>query len=347
MPRLLLIDDDRSLRTLIAGALKEIELELQVAATATEGIALLQSNEPDVVLLDVMLPDMSGIDACRQIHAIAPKVPVIFITAGGSSDTAIEAMRLGAFDYLLKPLDLARVHELVTQALEIRRLMHVPVQLQADDDTQLSGDLLVGRTPQMQDVYKAIGRVAPQDVATLIRGESGSGKELVARAIYHHSRRANGPFLAVNCAALPESLLESELFGHEKGSFTGATGRRIGKFEQCNGGTLFFDEVGDMTPLVQSKVLRVLQEQRFERVGGIANHSDRRADHRRHQPRPGKNGQATESSAQTCTIASTVSRFNCRRCASAPRTFACCSNGTSPGSAGSWARTCKASPLTP
>ncbi len=243
-------------------------VELEVAATAAEGLALIEAAEPDVVLLDVMLPDMSGIEACRRIHDIAPKVPVIFITAGGSSDTAIEAMSLGAFDYLLKPLDLDRVQQLVTQALEIRRLMHVPVQFQADGDRPTPGDLLIGRTPQMQEVYKAIGRVAPQDVATLIRGESGSGKELVARAIYHHSRRAAGPFLAVNCAALAESLLESELFGHEKGSFTGATVQRIGKFEQCNGGTLFLDEVGDMSPLVQSKVLRVLQEQRFERVGG-------------------------------------------------------------------------------
>ncbi len=146
--------------------------------------------------------------------------------------------------------------------------MHVPVQIQMDGNSPASGDLLIGRTPQMQNVYKAIGRVAQQDVATLIRGESGTGKELVARAIYHHSRRASGPFLAVNCAALTESLLESELFGHEKGSFTGATGQRIGKFEQCDGGTLFLDEVGDMSPLVQGKVLRVLQEQRFERVGG-------------------------------------------------------------------------------
>ncbi len=249
-------------------ALRDVPVELEVAATAADGLALIEAAEPDVVLLDVMLPDMSGIEACRRIHDIAPKVPVIFITAGGSSDTAIEAMSLGAFDYLLKPLDLDRVQQLVTQALEIRRLMHVPVQFQADGDRPTPGDLLIGRTPQMQEVYKAIGRVAPQDVATLIRGESGSGKELVARAIYHHSRRAAGPFLAVNCAALAESLLESELFGHEKGSFTGATMQRIGKFEQCNGGTLFLDEVGDMSPLVQSKVLRVLQEQRFERVGG-------------------------------------------------------------------------------
>jgi two-component system nitrogen regulation response regulator GlnG len=268
MPQLLLIDDDRSQRTTIAGMLKGSSVQLQVATTGSKGIEIVKGGEADVVLLDVSLPDMSGIEACRQIHALAPKVPVIVITAGGSSDTAIEAMKLGAFDYLLKPLDLTRIATLVAQALEIRRLMHVPVELQVDDKVALAGDLLIGRTSQMQEVYKAVGRVAPQDVATLIRGESGSGKELVARAIYHHSHRAGGPFLAVNCAALSESLLESELFGHEKGSFTGAAGQRIGKFEQCNEGTLFLDEVGDMSPRVQSKVLRVLQEQRFERVGG-------------------------------------------------------------------------------
>jgi nitrogen regulation protein NR(I) len=268
MPKVLLIDDDRSMRHLIAGTLKHMDAELIVATTGEEGIAQLEAQQPDVVLLDVMLPDISGIDACQRLHKLAPKVPVIFVTAGGTSDTAIEAMKLGAFDYLLKPLDLSRVQELVAQALEIRRLMHVPVRVQADDNANFSGDLLIGRSPAMQEVYKAVGRVAPQDVTVLIRGESGSGKELVARAIYHHSRRAEGPFLAVNCAALTESLLESELFGHEKGSFTGATSQRIGKFEQCSGGTLFLDEVGDMTPLTQSKVLRVLQEQRFERVGG-------------------------------------------------------------------------------
>jgi DNA-binding NtrC family response regulator len=177
-------------------------------------------------------------------------------------------MKLGAYDYLLKPLDLQRVRELVGQALEMRRLMHVPVNLHGQGDVPINGESLVGRTPEMQDVYKAVGRVASQNVTVLIRGESGTGKELVARAIYHHSTRAKGPFLAVNCAALTETLLESELFGHEKGSFTGATSQRVGKFEQCSGGTLFLDEVGDMSPLMQSKVLRVLQDQQFERVGG-------------------------------------------------------------------------------
>src|SRR5205085_2458071 len=178
-------------------------------------------------------------------------------------------MKLGAYDYLLKPLDLARVRELVSQAIEMRRLMHVPVRVQnGHEEEATNGDSLVGRAAQMQDVYKAIGRVAPQNVTVLIRGESGTGKELVARAIYHHSDRSEGPFLAVNCAALTETLLESELFGHEKGSFTGATSQRVGKFEQCSGGTLFMDEVGDMSPVMQSKVLRVLQEQQFERVGG-------------------------------------------------------------------------------
>jgi nitrogen regulation protein NR(I) len=269
MSTVLVVDDDRSVLRLIQNAFKDdADIQLVTAGSAKEGFDLLKSSSPDVVLLDVMLPDMSGLDAYREVRAIDKKLPVIFITVGGTSDMVIEAMKLGAFDYLLKPLDLQRVREVVGQALEMRRLMHVPVRVHEKGAVEINGDSLVGRAPQMQDVYKAIGRVASQDVAVLILGESGTGKELVARAIYHHSHRANGPFLAVNCAALTESLLESELFGHEKGSFTGATGQRIGKFEQCSGGTLFMDEVGDMSPLMQSKVLRVLQEQQFERVGG-------------------------------------------------------------------------------
>ena len=170
-------------------------------------------------------------------------------------------MKQGAFDYLLKPLELAQVRDLVERAAEISRLMRVPAVV--PDEAVPAGtaaDVLVGRSAAMQEVYKAIGRVAPQDVTVLILGESGTGKELVARAIYQHSRRAAGPFLAVNCAAIPETLLESELFGHEKGAFTGADRRRIGKFEQCSGGTLFLDEIGDMTPLTQAKLLRVLQD---------------------------------------------------------------------------------------
>jgi nitrogen regulation protein NR(I) len=277
MSRVLLVDDDRSVRHVISKAFEGSEVEVVAAATAEDGMRLLSEVHPDVVLLDVMLPTTSGLDLFEQIRDTDAKLPVIFITSHASSEAAIKAMTLGAFDYLLKPLDLAQIQDLVHQALEIRRLMNTPVEMPEIDaserngkSTSKLGDSLVGRSPQMQEVYKAIGRVAPQDVTVLIRGESGTGKELVARAVYHHGPRSKGPFLAVNCAAIPDALLESELFGHEKGAFTGADQRRIGKFEQCSGGTLFLDEIGDMSPLVQSKVLRVLQSQEFERVGGNA-----------------------------------------------------------------------------
>jgi len=177
-------------------------------------------------------------------------------------------MKLGAYDYLLKPLELAQLRQVVERALTISRLMQVPALVADADGVDDRADAIIGRCPGMQNVYKDIGRVAGQDVTVLITGESGTGKELVARAIYQHSRRAAGPFLAINCAAIPEGLLESELFGHEKGAFTGADQRRIGKFEQCSGGTLFLDEVADMSTLTQRKMLRLLQEQRFERLGG-------------------------------------------------------------------------------
>jgi DNA-binding NtrC family response regulator len=268
VPGVLVIDDDRSVVTLVRAALKPLGVEVLAAATTEEGLALLKKRSPDVTLLDVMLPEVSGLELFDRIRRIDERVPVIFITAGGESDTAIEAMKLGALDYLLKPLDVARVKQLVEQALEIRRLMETPVELPETGKPARGEDQLIGRSPQMLEVYKAIGRVAPQTVTVLISGESGTGKELIARAIYQHSQRRGKPFLAVNCAAIPETLLESELFGHEKGSFTGADHRRIGKFEQCNGGTIFLDEVGDMAPLVQAKLLRLLQEQRFQRVGG-------------------------------------------------------------------------------
>ena len=194
---------------------------------------------------------------------------MIIITAFSTTETAIEAMKRGAFDYLLKPVDFRHLRELVTKAIELSRVRHVPAVFKEDelpDDETV--DRIVGQTPGMQDVYKAIGRVAPLDVPVLILGESGTGKELVARAIYQHSARRNGPFLAINCAAIPEGLLESELFGHEKGAFTGADRRRIGKFEQADKGTFVLDEIGDMTLATQPKILRLLQEQRFERVGG-------------------------------------------------------------------------------
>ncbi|MFN0017640.1 MAG: sigma-54-dependent transcriptional regulator [Pirellulaceae bacterium] len=265
MSGLLVIDDDRSVVHFIRAACKELELTVHAAEDAEEGLSMLKQHQPDALLIDVMLPDMTGLELLQKVRRLDERVPVIVITAGGESDAAIEAMTLGALDFLLKPLDVERVRHLVKQSLEIRRLMETPVEL---PPPQGSDNQLIGRSPAMMEVYKAVGRVAPQNVAVLIRGESGTGKEIIARAIYLHGDRRSQPFLAVNCAALPDALLESELFGHEKGSFTGADHRRIGKFEQCNGGTIFLDEVGDMAPLVQAKLLRLLQEQRFERVGG-------------------------------------------------------------------------------
>src|SRR5690349_13536706 len=269
MAKILVIDDESSILHAFRRAFDDPEDTLLTAPNAEEGLALVAREEPDVVVLDLNLPDAHGLDVYRQVRTIDARIPVIFITGHGTTETAIEAMKQGAFDYLLKPLELAHVRDLVERAAEISRLGRVPALVQ--DEAAPAGapaDVLIGRSAAMQEVYKAIGRVAPQDLTVLVLGESGTGKELVARAIYQHSRRAAGPFLAVNCAAIPETLLESELFGHEKGAFTGADRRRIGKFEQCSGGTLFLDEIGDMTPLTQAKLLRVLQDGRFERVGG-------------------------------------------------------------------------------
>jgi len=268
MAKLLVVDDDRAVRHLVRQAFAETELDIIEAASAEDGLALLRRVQPDVILLDIQLPELSGLEAFRKFHALDSKLPVIFITAMESSEIAIQAMSLGAYDFVMKPLDVNILRPLVHQAIEIRRLMHVPVAVPGSTNLLESADRIVGRSAAMQTVYKSIGRVAQQNVTVLIRGESGTGKELVARAIYQHSSRKDGPFLAVNCAALPDSLLESELFGHEKGAFTGADQRRIGKFEQCNGGTFFLDEVGDMSLLLQAKMLRVLQQQQFERVGG-------------------------------------------------------------------------------
>jgi two-component system nitrogen regulation response regulator GlnG len=204
----------------------------------------------------------------QRIHEADARIPVIFITAANDADSAIEAMRRGAFDYLFKPIDLQQLRSVVGQALELARLAREPAVVAETPPAEDRGDAIIGRCPAMREVYKAIGRVAAQDVTVLITGESGTGKELVARAVYQHGARAKGPFLAINCAAIPDQLLESELFGHEKGAFTGADRRRIGKFEQCTGGTLFLDEIGDMSLATQAKVLRLLQDQSFERVGG-------------------------------------------------------------------------------
>lgn len=268
MPTLLVIDDEPSIQHAFGRVFRPPEFALHAASSAAEGVELAARVNPDVVVLDVHLPDASGLDTFHRLRALDARIPVVLVTGHGTSELAIEAIKEGAYEYLLKPLELAPLRELISRACASSRLMHVPAVVSEPEAAPPGADALIGRCAAMQDVYKAIGRVAAQDVTVLILGESGTGKELIARAIYQHSLRRDKPFLAVNCAAIPEPLLESELFGHERGSFTGADRQRIGKFEQCNGGTLFLDEVGDMTPLTQTKILRVLQEQRFERVGG-------------------------------------------------------------------------------
>ena len=269
MPRILAIDDDRTVLRIIEKAFEDADVEVITVTNAEEGMPLLLDGGVDVCLLDIMLPEMNGLELAKKIRSFDARMPVIFITSMDDSDTAIEAMKLGAYEFCTKPLDIAQVQDFVERAFNNRRLMRSPVTIQESVETPHGeGDQLVGKSPQMVEVYKQIGRVAGQMVPVLIRGESGTGKELIARAIYQHSERSENCYLAVNCAALSETLLESELFGHEKGAFTGAERRHVGKFEQCNEGSIFLDEIGDMSPLLQSKVLRLLQEQKFERVGG-------------------------------------------------------------------------------
>ena len=267
MSRILVVDDEPADLGLASSALEKLDHKIITAETAKDAIKAVKMHQPDVAVLDVMLPDGSGLDVLKSIRAIDDRLPVIFVTSSSESGTAIRAMKLGALDYLVKPIDIAELREVAGKALEIRRLTEKPVELNIQKQSSET-HAIIGRCPAMQEVYKAIGIVAEQEVTVLIRGESGTGKELVARALYQYSDRVKGPFLAVNCAAIPEALLESELFGHEKGSFTGADRKRIGKFEQAEGGTLFLDEIGDMSAVLQGKLLRVLQERTFERVGG-------------------------------------------------------------------------------
>src|SRR5438270_2504408 len=272
MANLLLVDDEPKLIfKQVSHVFAPRGTQIDLVRSGAEAISHVARGQTDVVLLDVVLPDTGGLEVYQRIRQIDARIPVIFVTQTTNTDTAIEAMRRGAFEYLFKPLDLDRLEEVVTEALEVVRLMREPTvvtETASPAVEDVRGDAIVGRCPAMGEVYKAIGRVADQNVIVLINGESGTGKELVARAIYHHSGRSDKPFLALNCAAIPETLLESELFGHEKGAFTGADRRRIGKFEQCNGGTIFLDEIGDMPPSLQAKILRLLQDQAFERVGG-------------------------------------------------------------------------------
>jgi two-component system nitrogen regulation response regulator GlnG len=268
MSDLLLIDDDPGdLVKQVRQAFHDPGHRIGVACTGAEGVARVRATTPDVILLNLQLPDQCGLTVYRQIRDLDGRIPVIFVTGSREARAAIEAMKHGAYDCLFKPSDPMHLGRVIGEAVEIARQLREPsLTAEPESDTETGGQL-VGTSPAMRQVYKAIGLVAAQDFPVLITGESGTGKELVARTIHQHSKRAGRTFLALNSAAIPEGLLESELFGHEKGAFTGANGKRIGKFEQCHGGTLFLDEIGDMPLGSQAKILRVLQEQAFESVG--------------------------------------------------------------------------------
>jgi nitrogen regulation protein NR(I) len=268
MEKILVVDDDADIRRAFHRNFETETLRVLDAASGAEAIAVVARQRPDLVVMDVRMGEVSGLDTLRKLRQLDPKLLVIMMTAYGTTQTAIEAMKLGAYDYVLKPLDVPKLRALLDSALRAARAMRQVVSYQpllASEDYEAG---LVGKTEAMQQVFKLIGQVAQSDATVLITGETGTGKELVARAIYHHSRRADKPFMAINCAAIPENLLESELFGHERGAFTGAVERRIGKFEQCDGGTVFLDEIGDMPPATQTKILRVLQNGEFQRLGG-------------------------------------------------------------------------------
>lgn len=263
MQKILLVDDERNVHYSLQRALGQA-CRIISAFTGEEALQQVEAEQPYIVLLDVKLPGMGGLEALQRLKVLAPALPVILLTAYGTTDTAITAMKLGAYDYLLKPVDIPALKELLNKALQLQEVT-TPADL---DMEKVEPGVLLGRSPAMQDLYKMIGRVAPTDMTVLISGESGTGKELVARAIHRHSLRTEGPWVALNCAAIPELLLESELFGHEKGAFTGADERRPGCFEEASGGTLFLDEIGELPLTVQAKLLRALQEKEIRRLGG-------------------------------------------------------------------------------
>jgi nitrogen regulation protein NR(I) len=268
MESILIVDDDITLCHFLTKALSQMGYQVILCHSGRDALDVVRKQEIDLILLDNKLPDRNGLEILKEVKRDHPKVSVIIMTAFGTTETAIEAMKVGAFDYILKPFELDEISEFVAKGLEAHRLMKRAVAIPALSEFKEDSDQLIGKSKVMQEVYKLIGQVAKSDVNVLIRGESGAGKELVARAIYQHSRRKDHPFLAINCAAIPETLLESELFGFEKGAFTGANKRRIGKFEQCDKGTILLDEIGDMSLSTQAKILRVLQEGEFERIGG-------------------------------------------------------------------------------
>ncbi len=267
-PTILVVDDDQEIRYSMERVFSSRNYRLLTAASGEEGIEIVRRESPDVVFLDIRMGGISGLETLQHLRSIDPNPMIILMTAYGTTQTAIEAMKFGAFDYLMKPFDMKKVIRLTEGALksreDLRRIGDYRPVINSEDYREG----IVGRSEAMQEVFKMIGQVAASDATILITGESGTGKELVSRCIYQHSQRHKKPFFAVNCAALPDNLIESELFGHEKGAFTGATGQRAGKFELCDGGTIFLDEIGDMSLPTQTKILRVIQDGEIQRVGG-------------------------------------------------------------------------------
>ncbi|MBN2886286.1 MAG: nitrogen regulation protein NR(I) [Chromatiaceae bacterium] len=263
-PRVWVIDDDRSIRWVLERALRKAQMQVTSFSNGVGVLECLERDQPDVILSDIRMPGIDGLDLLRQISARYPGLPVIIMTAHSDLDSAVSAFHSGAFEYLPKPFDLdealAQVNRACRRAREEGREERLP----------LNGPDIIGEAPAMQEVFRAIGRLARSNITVLINGESGTGKELVAQALHRHSPRQGRPFIALNMAAIPRDLLESELFGHERGSFTGAQARREGRFEQANGGTLFLDEIGDMPAELQTRLLRVLADGDFYRVGGVA-----------------------------------------------------------------------------
>jgi DNA-binding NtrC family response regulator len=267
-PTILIIDDDAEIRYSLTRVLSSRKWQVVEAASGEQGIAVVKRAPPDLVFLDIRMGGMSGIEALQHIRAANPKQLVVLMTAFGTAQTAIEAMKYGAFDYIMKPFDPHKILAIAENALQAHADLRAASDYKPILNSEDYKEGIVGSSPVMQDVFKVIGQVTASDVTVMITGESGTGKELVARSIWKHSHRAGKPFIAVNCAAIPDNLIESELFGHEKGSFTGATGQRLGKFELCDGGTIFLDEIGDMALATQTKILRVLQQGEIQRVGG-------------------------------------------------------------------------------
>lgn len=267
-PRILVIDDDESLQRVLRHNLEEEGYIVLLASSGEEGLRLLEEEEAELVITDIRMPGMDGVDVLRRVKELSPQVPVMIITAYGTVETAVEAMRIGAFDYITKPFNRAELKLKVKKALQIKELERENIRLKSELSDKFKFENIIGSSEKMQKLFEFIKRVSVTDATVLITGESGTGKELVAKAIHYNSLRGEKPFIVVNCSSIPKELLESELFGHLKGSFTGAIKDKPGKFQMAHKGTLFLDEIGDMELGLQAKILRSIQEREVEPVGG-------------------------------------------------------------------------------